>query len=188
MRTSYAIAAWIFELLGLDDALAGDLLEEHALGRSGIWYWRQVLIAILISIYRDIRDHKVLALRAVATGCAINSLWILLVNFLHPWVPPLAVMRVNPLNHPLVMVILTQVATGWILARTHRPHEIPMVVMFTISLLPWAAGAAGDAFYEARIPPVVYLTEVVLAQTGLLLGGIIGADPKGRRSAAVVDE
>jgi hypothetical protein len=140
VRTSYAIAAWIFELLGLDDALAGDLLEEHALGCSGIWYWRQVLIAILISIYRDIRDHKVLALRAVATGCAINSLWILLVNFLHPWVPPLAVMRVNPLNHPLVMVILTQVATGWILARTHRPHEIPMVVMFTISLLPWAAG------------------------------------------------
>jgi hypothetical protein len=121
VRSSYAIAAWIFELVGLDDGLAGDLLEERTRGRSRIWYWRQVLIAILISIYRAIRAHKGLALRAVATGCGINSLWILLVNFLHPWVPPFTVMSINPSNHPLVMVVLTQVATGWILVRTHRP-------------------------------------------------------------------
>lgn len=185
MRTSYAIAAWIFELLGLDDALAGDLLEEHTQGRSGIWYWRQVLIAILISIYGDIRKHKVVALRAVVTGCAINSLWILLLNFLNPWVPPITMIRVNPNAHPLLTVLLTQVATGWILARTHRPHEIPMVVTFMIWLLPWAVG---DAFFQAQMPLAMYLALVALTQAGLLLGGIVGTHPKGPRSAPVVNE
>jgi hypothetical protein len=74
----------MLERLGLDVALAGDLLEERARARSAIWYWRQVLIAILIGIWGAIRDHKVLALRAVATGCAANSVWTFLWwKFLH---------------------------------------------------------------------------------------------------------
>ena len=63
MRSSRETTVWIFERLGLDVALAGDLLEERACGRSAIWYWRQVLIAIWIDIWVAIRDHKVLAVR-----------------------------------------------------------------------------------------------------------------------------
>jgi hypothetical protein len=63
---------WLFELLDLDVALTGDLLEERARGRSAIWYWRQVLIAVWIGIWSAIRDHKLLALRAVATGFAME--------------------------------------------------------------------------------------------------------------------
>ena len=35
----------MFDRLDLDSALAGDLLEERARGRSALWYWRQVVIA-----------------------------------------------------------------------------------------------------------------------------------------------
>lgn len=55
MRSSHAAAVWIFERLGLDVALAGDLLKERARGRSSIWYWRQV-----------------------AAGCAANAVWYFL--------------------------------------------------------------------------------------------------------------
>jgi hypothetical protein len=41
MSSSDAIVVWIFDRLALDVALAGDLREERAQGRSMIWHWRQ---------------------------------------------------------------------------------------------------------------------------------------------------
>src|SRR5215475_7240217 len=52
MRTSRAIAVWLFDRLDLDSALFGDLLEERARGRSAFWYWRQVVIAMCLVIWR----------------------------------------------------------------------------------------------------------------------------------------
>jgi non-heme chloroperoxidase len=48
---SVALATWMLEHLtfGSDnEALSGDLLEELQLGRSALWYWRQVLTTIAI--------------------------------------------------------------------------------------------------------------------------------------------
>jgi hypothetical protein len=55
-----------------DEALLGDLLEDSRNGRSVWWYWRQVFGAIVTGVRKDIRDHPILALRAMATG------WIVL--------------------------------------------------------------------------------------------------------------
>ena len=74
MRSSHAIAIWLFERLDLEVALIGDLLEERERGRSAIWYWRQVLAAVWIAIWGAIRHHKLLALRATITGLAIEAL------------------------------------------------------------------------------------------------------------------
>lgn len=35
------------------DALGGDLIEQYREGRSAIWYWRQVLLAIIVSFAKD---------------------------------------------------------------------------------------------------------------------------------------
>ncbi len=35
------------------DALAGDLIEQYRQGRSAAWYWRQVLLAILVGLVKD---------------------------------------------------------------------------------------------------------------------------------------
>jgi hypothetical protein len=53
-------------------ALLGDLEEEYQACRSSGWYWRQVVGAIMTGLRKDIRDHPMLALRAIATG------WIVL--------------------------------------------------------------------------------------------------------------
>jgi hypothetical protein len=45
------IATWLLlHLVGgrYAESLAGDLIEEYQGGRSGVWYWKQVLIAILM--------------------------------------------------------------------------------------------------------------------------------------------
>jgi hypothetical protein len=35
------------------DALAGDLIEQYREGRSAAWYWRQVLLAIVVCLAKD---------------------------------------------------------------------------------------------------------------------------------------
>jgi hypothetical protein len=183
MRSSHAAAVWMFERLGSDVALAGDLLEECAQGRSTIWYWRQVLIAIWIGIWRAIFDHKALALRAVATGCVFNAVWLFLWGrFLHIGLTPPR-MSIEAIAS-LLIILLTQVATGWVVARTHRAYAVPMVVAFVIWLVLW--NLAGALFSEAGRLLVNsfhsylawYLTPIFAEVAGLLFGGIVGAGPK----------
>ena len=101
MRSSRTAVAWIFERLGLDVALAGDLMEEYARGRSTLWYWRQVLAAIWTGIWGAIFHHKLLAVRAVVTGCAVNGVWLFLwLNFLH-----LRLTVMPPDTRPLLMEV-----------------------------------------------------------------------------------
>ncbi|HEY6306650.1 MAG TPA: hypothetical protein VI488_09375 [Candidatus Angelobacter sp.] len=35
------------------DALAGDLIEQYRQGRSAVWFWRQALLAIIVSFMKD---------------------------------------------------------------------------------------------------------------------------------------
>jgi hypothetical protein len=59
-------ATWLLQHLApgpMNDSLAGDLLEEFNLGRSAAWYWRQVLLAILVGV------------RGGWLGCGLAVLW-----------------------------------------------------------------------------------------------------------------
>jgi hypothetical protein len=182
----------VFDRLDLDGALAGDLLEERARGRSMVWYWRQVLIAIWTGIWSFVFAHKVLALRAVATGCAVNGVWLFLwTKFLHlglsfpaPYTKPALMESIAC----LLIILLTQAATGWIVARTHRAGAIPMVVVFVTWLTLWFFV---DTFSEAkrllvssidqpRFRPYFawYLTPIAVEIVGLLCGGILGSPPR----------
>jgi hypothetical protein len=62
------LAAALLHHLLRSDSLAGDLAEEFARGQSRIWYWRQVLAAIIARAWSDIRDHKRATLGAIAFG------------------------------------------------------------------------------------------------------------------------
>jgi len=62
-----AIPAWLLENIRFsksDDAIAGDLLEELSRGRSAAWYWRQALLAILVGMMSEVRQHRLQAIRA----------------------------------------------------------------------------------------------------------------------------
>ena len=73
MRSSQPpiVATWVLTHFGnRNEVLAGDLVEEYRRGRSVAWYWRQVIVAILVGCGNDIRAHKLLTVRALITGWA----------------------------------------------------------------------------------------------------------------------
>jgi hypothetical protein len=73
------LATWLLhQFRPGDTALAGDLLEEAARGRSGGWYWRQVLTAIVTGTIRDCRKYPLVTLRALATGWVVLLLMFVL--------------------------------------------------------------------------------------------------------------
>jgi len=196
MRSSHGIAAWLFDRLDLDVALSGDLLEERERGRSAIWYWRQVVIAVWVGIWGAIRDHKVMALRAVATGFAMEYFFLFLweyqsVLFKGHGLPLISiVMWIGNLS----LVLLTQTTTGWVVARTHGAHHIPMVLMFLTCFFPWYFGPQlfwaikmlvdWDHIDPAVHPYVLYtLVSNFLTVVSVLFGGIL-ARPKRAPSTA----
>ena len=197
MRTQHAITVWMFDRLDLDGALAGDLLEERARGRSTVWYWRQVLIAIGTAIWSTVFAHKLLALRAVATGCAANGLWLFLwMKFLHlrlPFSPPYTKLVLAESIAYLLILLLTQTATGWIVARTHRAAAIPMVVVFVswltlwffIDTFPEAKRLLLNSFDQPGFRPYLawYLTPIAVEIVGLLCGGILASQRQKRRQS-----
>jgi hypothetical protein len=195
MRRSHAAANWLLERLGLDVALTGDLLEECARGRSAIWYWRQVLIAALTGIGGAIRDHKLLALRAIATGFAIELPLIFLWRFVPDLHLPLFSVEFQIING--TVSLLAHGATGWIVARTHRAHPVPMASAFLVCFLLWYVSrnfsSVGMILVDSLTKPdarpylAMYLMIIFYAIVGVLAGGILGARPREQPPAPKID-
>jgi hypothetical protein len=86
------IAKWLLLHLATSrniEAISGDLDERYGHGHSRVWYWRQVAVAIVVSTFRDIRDHKLLTLRALIVGWfAFWFLWARLIQYGVPFIEP----------------------------------------------------------------------------------------------------
>jgi uncharacterized membrane protein YidH (DUF202 family) len=55
-----------------DEALAGDLIEQYAQGRTRLWYWQQIVIAIWFARARPFQTRTWIALRRVLYRVAIE--------------------------------------------------------------------------------------------------------------------
>src|SRR5262245_58401889 len=78
------IATWFLTEFGCspqNESLIGDLTEEYARGRSRVWYWWQVVVALVAGLLQEVRTQKALAARALITGWFFVSLFALLL----PW-------------------------------------------------------------------------------------------------------
>jgi hypothetical protein len=65
-------ATWLLERFAPslhDHALAGDLVEQYRQGRSAAWYWRQVLLTIVLGLVKD---------RTLAGAATLGSVLVLL--------------------------------------------------------------------------------------------------------------
>ena len=67
------------------EALAGDLIEQYHQGRSRAWYWRQALVAVVLGVGKDVRDHKLVAACSVVVGLTIYLSSAFPVNWLSRW-------------------------------------------------------------------------------------------------------
>ena len=82
------IAKWLLRHLATSrniEAISGDLDERYGHGRSRVWYWRQVALAIVVSTFKDIRNDKLLTLRALIVGWFV--FWFLLGKLMQYGVP-----------------------------------------------------------------------------------------------------
>ena len=73
------LAVWMLKHFGSgpdNDALLGDLAEQYAEKNSAWWYCRQTLGGIVVTTFKDIRNHKLLTLRALTVGWLV--FWLLL--------------------------------------------------------------------------------------------------------------
>jgi hypothetical protein len=129
------IPRWLLRHFGSspkNDAVIGDLDEQYQRGRSLLWYWRQVLLAIVEGFVAEIRLHKLLAIRALFIGNLFKIVTTYLLDLVtrylarhrHAWETP------NLLFSSLVVTILLCAISARIVALLHRPHERATVFAF----------------------------------------------------------
>jgi hypothetical protein len=176
-----AMAGWLLKRFGIpqrNESLMGDLVEEYGSGRSALWFWRQTAVAISTTVGRDIRNHKLLALRAIATGWLLNVAGgriareaEIFCNERH-WYALFDVIA-------LFTISLFPALVGWGVARTHRAQQAAMVLAFVASEIVWAIGYIGVnyAAIERIDPPnhpgIFYLELVCFMSACTLIGGFL---------------
>ena len=158
--------------------LIGDLIEEHRNGRTRTWYWQQTIMALAISAFREVREHKGQAIGAIVLGYLCGaSLCYVTTSAAARFVGPYTVVGAYLLFLPLAF--FSAVISGWILSRT---HSRPMVLVFAVFCV--LASAVAFAVYALfpvdRMPvpmtAVVLAIDFILAPVGVLAGGLVGAN------------
>jgi hypothetical protein len=81
-RNPPIVAVWMQEHFvpgDSNEALAGDLLEEFSQGRSTLWYWRQVLMAIVLGFSKGLRNLWASVAFAALWSIPLPAFWALVV-------------------------------------------------------------------------------------------------------------
>jgi hypothetical protein len=186
-----ALATWLLEharFSTADGVIAGDLLEEFNRGRSAAWYWRQVLMAIVVGCASEVRHRRVVAIRAVVITWAVNYGAIR---------APFVVYRLFGLAfHPALVSItfslLGGAASGALVALLQRKDEgrhparrilrgigrRAMLLTCAGALLGWAfmailflkKGALQHPIHQILVATIVYY---LVALTGFAIGALL---------------
>lgn len=144
-------ATWLLHHLvsGPNDAIAGDLLEQVAGGRSRAWYWRQALLAIAVHAVSDIRANRLLTVRAALVSSAVLLAWVNSSHALYLWVSH---RWVNALAHESALLTVNwhyygghlhlvwcfgAALSGWLTVRLHRHHRAAAMFTGVAVQLPW---------------------------------------------------
>ena len=128
------------------DALLGDICEE-ARHRPRLWYWKQLLAAVVVGSWQDARRHPLLALRALATAIGTltiyftivaaiaRALWVLSNGGYYVggyWLTLPA--RPIPERYDLLLVLVVNSLgsgiSGWASTRFHRTYGIALAMPY----------------------------------------------------------
>lgn len=191
-----------------DEAMIGDLFEYYSLHRSGAGYWRQVVVAIAVGAFSEVRTFKRAALRAVLLGWLVCLLYVefaydrivsvaatvmefdqfLFVTGLAKWfyrngigVPDALAYIVGPL-----IVALGWCVSGWAVGRVSRPHGPAMVLAYvaTVGVLPsfHIASFLADRPLSGEATVLAVVTYGSLSCTSSLIGGLWACRPPFQRT------
>jgi hypothetical protein len=190
MKDSRAIATWLLERFRLDTGLAGDLLEERSLGRSAAWYWRQVLTAIAAYIVNDIYTHKAEMLGALMTGLGAETVLFGLYNaYVSPSLPVRPMLSPTSWGINLGIICVTQIATGWLVGRTHRRHRFSALLVLTTFTAAWwtyenlstLQMLTANSIDQPRFRPYLafHLSNIGVGIASMIIGGMLSGSGAG---------
>jgi hypothetical protein len=189
------VATWLAQRLVSGprrESLLGDLIEQHQQGRSDIWYWRQVLVAILVGNAHDLAAHRMLALRALAIGWTLYYLFSFPVTwaggFAENWVSQQVIVCEpgsfwcqfwrNQFSVELLIYVAGAVSGG-IVARLHHKHWVAMlsvyaasVLLFEYGMVAWMASRSLPPVPISRVALIVANLTVVVRPLSVFAGGL----------------
>ena len=197
-----AAARLLLDRLGpRDDGIDGDFAEEWQAGRSALWYWRQVVVAVAFQMAADARQHWIVVVRGILTGllvlytfglivAAVSALfkwWILL----YPSGVILMQYQAGFLIH-IANLICASVVAGWVIARLHDRHRAVVILGLVLTL--GVLAVSNERFFflirnsmghERFVPYLMgYLIQSAVVMTGVLIGGLVPLFTASRREAA----
>jgi hypothetical protein len=197
------LATWLLQRWGSGSrqvSLVGDLIEQYRDGRSRGWYWRQVLRAIVVGAVHDIREHRLLAVRASVGGFLLLLLSIRLVQTMyneagvlvwnwtvtHGWDTARGLWFGSPtFPEPPVSLVARWVSPamiGWGIARFHRRQSLAMLssfaaVTYVANVALWLSAVGPTlalrvvVYMHPMVTPILFLH----APAVILLGGLLGS-------------
>ena len=157
---------------------AGDLLEEFNRGRSAAWYWRQVLVAIIVGCASEVPHHRVLAARAILITRAANCSALMLGREVMIELFRHRLLEYHPQLAMWAICFLGGLTSGLIVALLHRGHGNAMLLTGAAALLGWAlmaivflkTGSLQHPLLQIAAATVVYY---LVALTGFAIGGFL---------------
>lgn len=196
MKTTepHIVAKWILENIRFEnssEAMIGDLLETfRTQTRSRAWYRRQVLMTVVSGFLSELRNHWVLALRAVGIGLEVSYLahmlghefFFRLHNLLAPVISPNAAW--------IIVSVFCGLVSGWVVGLFHRRHQNAMLLVFVGSLLIWESVArfyiSSFVFSQDLVYALMFYPSAVLGVffAVLLLSFSFGSRSKEMKSTA----
>jgi len=176
------IATWMLKHFGSgpdNDTLLGDLAEQYRRNGSAMWYWRQALKAIPVSLLKEVRAHKWIAARALLTGWVV---WIMCELMLPDLMRSFYYFRVAGYDVPYfwgtVPSLLSGALSGWVIGRFHRSQRTS-VLLFAVSVifmgLWWFAESFVFFYYGGRARYAgPYANDASVSFSVSLLGILLG--------------
>ena len=179
------LALLLLNRLAPNEPLEGDLQEEYRSGRSAVWYWRQVIVAVTSASLQRGDLHQLFApqsmtmlivMLGLVSVCAVFTVKMAIFMLLDDGVRQ---MLIGPAGAReilrLTLSFAIAVPTGAAIARLHLRSQPAAVVAFSAAVALWAFANVvllnGHADLNAALPHVAALLIFI---GGLLAGGLDG--------------
>jgi len=180
----------LLRTVGCDEALAGDLVEEAAAGRTLFWIWRECAAAVVQHVIGSLRIRRRLAIESVIVGWALLYLVSLITHqfitaplvlqlFAGTGLGPWGIAFANAPD-----LIIPPIAASFLLARLHPHGSFAMTCAFIASFLVLHAGTVGWllAIDPSHLNSWINLLNVPFTFALMVSGGVMGARTPEQRS------
>ena len=161
------------------ETLLGDLAEQYQQNGNVMWYWRQALKAIPVSLFKEIRAHKWMAgrvLMALMGWVVLMICELMLPHFLRGFY----YFRVAGYHvlyfWDIVPPLLSGALSGWVIGRFHRSQRTGVILLFAVSFIFLGLWQFANIFvfhyYGGRARYAIpFAIDAFASLLGILLGG-----------------